>query len=71
MLAIMVINAERWSENNLFLTLFNVSNGDKHISNFSFLNYQIKKYIYIYILGQIQVHGIKLNMCIFKNGPTV
>ena len=69
MLAIMVINAERWSENNLFLTLFNVSNGDKHISNFSFLNYQIKKYIYI--LGQIQVHGIKLNMCIFKNGPTV
>ena len=29
------------------------------------------KYIYIYILGQIQVHGIKLNMCIFKNGPTV
>ena len=45
----MVINAERWSENNLFLTLFNVSNGDKHISNFSFLNYQIKIYIYIYI----------------------
>ena len=69
MLAIMVINAERWSENNLFLKLFNVSNGDKHISNFSFLNYQIN--IYIYILGQIQVHGIKLNMCIFKNGPTV
>ena len=41
MLAIMVINAERWSENNLFLTLSNVFNRNIHNLKFSFLNYQI------------------------------